>query len=146
MKYLLFVVFSIAQLVFAAAPNCVNIGTKSEGWQTPNGQVVFDRCEYKAAVCGAIGTRSEGWYVVDLKQGQLMGWANCSQDKSTEPKCINIGTRSEGWLLPNGKLAFDNCSEKYVRCGAKGTRSEGWYIYAADLSIGQLLGWANCSK
>ncbi len=103
---ILAVLFS--QSLFGYAPVCINIGTRSEGWLLPDGQLAFDNCEYKVAICGAIGTRSEGWYITHLKQTRLVGFTNCSQDISTAPKCINIGTRSEGWVLPNGKLAFDN--------------------------------------
>lgn len=64
-----------------AAPECVNVGTRSEGWKVPNGQVTFASCARKVAACRLIGTRSEGWYAVTPNYDTLkrIVWANCAR-------------------------------------------------------------------
>jgi hypothetical protein len=56
---------------------------------------------------------------------------------------VNIGSKSEGWKM-NGKLAWDNCSDKAVICGAKGSKSEGWYAADMELSSRKVIEKANC--
>ncbi|MDI7266814.1 MAG: hypothetical protein QME96_02320, partial [Myxococcota bacterium] len=46
-------------------PQCLNVGTRSEGWYDPclePGRICWTRCAGCRAECGAIGSRSEGWY------------------------------------------------------------------------------------
>jgi hypothetical protein len=50
--------------ISATKPTCVFVGTDMEGWMTPTGRVLKDKCVGKVAVCSAVGTRSEGWAVV----------------------------------------------------------------------------------
>jgi hypothetical protein len=65
----------------ARKPKCVNQGTRSEGWRTPNGTLHFDNCSQKHLACLAQGTRSEGWYAVTIDESdkELIGWTQCSE-------------------------------------------------------------------
>lgn len=147
MKQIIFLVtLGYTVLSFGAAPKCVNIGTRSEGWSTPNHQIKYDKCKNKVAFCGAVGSRSEGWYAGEVLQQHLLGWANCSKREVNRPVCINIGTRSEGWTTPQGKVIWDKCSQKVAVCSAIGTRSEGWYAATIKQGTVSFIGWANCSK
>lgn len=146
MKLVLLLMVLLSSAAFAKAPLCVNVGTRSEGWIFPDGKLHWDKCSKKYAYCGAVGTRSEGWYAAVRSGSQLIGFANCSTNRSSAPTCVNVGTRSEGWQTPNGSLLWDKCSEKILACEAIGTRSEGWYAVSLDRSTEQLLGWAQCAK
>ena len=144
--FLLITLVSVVSFAKGFTPYCTNIGTRSEGWKMPNGSVKWDNCSKKVAVCAAVGSKSEGWYSAEVLSSQLIGWDNCSEDNSKKPKCAHVGTRSEGWTLPNGRIAYDNCSEKIAVCSAIGSRSEGWYAVELTKKAKRLLGWAQCSK
>lgn len=147
MKLLLLVLALSATSVTAMAfqPECVNVGTRSEGWTLPDGKIAFDNCLDKVAYCGAIGSKSEGWYVAEVADKQLLAYDECSVNKSQKPSCVNIGSKSEGWQAPNGKLMWDKCSEKVAACLAVGTRSEGWYAAIPDYDTAKRLSFANCA-
>lgn len=51
-------------------PDCINIGTRSEGWATP-GRILYDKCEKKVSVCSSVGTRSEGWFAAVLDESTI---------------------------------------------------------------------------
>lgn len=64
---------------FGCAPECVGIGSKSEGWRDGcTGKFIkWASCAEEAAYCGAIGSRSEGWYSTS---GELIAWGFCSSE------------------------------------------------------------------
>ncbi|MFA6236614.1 MAG: hypothetical protein WC635_04730 [Bacteriovorax sp.] len=126
----------------ATSPRCVNIGSKSEGWKTTDGKLLWAQCSKEALVCD-----KDAWvsYNLDLENMRLLGWSQCSKSAANKPVCANVGSRSEGWKM-NGKLIWDNCSDKAVICGAKGSRSEGWYAADLELSTRRVIEKANCAK
>jgi len=149
MSKIFFIILSgiVSQLAFATAPECVNVGSKSEGWKLPNGQLSWDsECNEKVVYCGAVGTRSEGWYVAKFDGMQLIGWSQCSESRSDRPVCVNVGSRSEGWKTATGKLRFDKCANKVAACSGINTRSEGWYAVEPIPETVKLLGWTKCSQ
>jgi hypothetical protein len=57
-------------------PACVNVGTKSEGWQGED-WFQWDSCAGLAIMCDAVGTRSEGWHSFEQKQIEFLAQARC---------------------------------------------------------------------
>lgn len=129
---------------WAYVPKCVGVGTRSEGWLLKNGQIQWDNCKNKVAVCTAAGSKSEGWYTAEVTGLRRLASANCSAPSTYKPQCVNMGSKSEGWTLPDGTIAWGECAQKVVRCLATGSKSEGWYA----LSVGakSLLTWDRCSS
>lgn len=141
MKSLLFISALIASLnVMAAGPKCVNVGSRSEGWKTTDGKLLWANCSKQALVC-----EKDEWvsYKLDTENMRLLGWSQCSKSEANKPVCANVGSKSEGWMM-NGKLHWDNCSEKAVICGAKGSRSEGWYAADLELSTRRVIQAGKC--
>ncbi len=136
----LFVLACSVSAMAATAPKCVNIGSKSEGWKTTDGKLLWANCSKEALVCD-----KDAWvsYKLDTDNMKLLGWSQCSKSEAGKPVCVNIGSKSEGWQM-NGKLAWDNCSDKAVICGAKGSKSEGWYAADKELSTRHVIEKANC--
>jgi hypothetical protein len=143
-----------------SAPVCDAIGTRSEGWYTPDGErICWASCaEASAARCDAIGSRSEGWYTDDeagCMGGGLIHWDDCDGDEPPPPPptpeppiCDAIGTRSEGWYTADGeRICWASCAEaSAARCDAIGSRSEGWYTDdEAGCMSGGLIHWDDCS-
>lgn len=57
-------------------PACVNVGTKSEGWQGED-WFQWDSCAGLAIMCDAVGTRSEGWHSFEQKQIEFISKISC---------------------------------------------------------------------
>jgi len=143
MKSYLFIALSLLALnAFAAGPKCVNIGSRSEGWKTTDGKLLWANCSKEALVC-----EKDEWvsYKLDTEHMRLLGWSKCSEYSSNKPFCANIGSKSEGWMI-NGQLHWDNCSEKAVLCGARGSRSEGWYAADMELATRHVIQKGKCTK
>ena len=102
--------------------------------------MVWANCEKQAIVCD-----KDGWVSYDVSNLQLLAWANCSKSEANKPVCANIGSKSEGWKV-NGRLRWDNCSEKALVCGAQGSRSEGWYAADLELATYRLIEKTKCAK
>lgn len=133
-------VCSVSVVAGTAAPQCANIGSRSEGWKTSSGKLLWANCGKQVIVCD-----KEGWVSYDVTNLQLLTWTNCSKTEANKPVCVNIGSKSEGWKI-NGKLKWDNCSEKAALCGARGSRSEGWYAADLELASYRLIEKTNCQK
>ena len=145
MKSIYLLILAISSPAFAAAPLCVNVGTRSEGWLMKDGSTHFDTCSKKVVFCANVGEANEGWHSAVALEMRQLGYANCSEYTGTQPSCINIGSKSEGWATPTGRILFDQCSEKAAVCGAIGTRSEGWFAATLDKTTIHSLGNENCS-
>jgi hypothetical protein len=48
-----------------AAPRCVYVGTRSEGWVFDGKFLRYDNCANKRVKCSQKNTAAEGWYAVD---------------------------------------------------------------------------------
>ncbi len=57
-------------------PTCVNVGTKSEGWQGED-WFQWDTCNGLAIMCDGIGTRSEGWHSFEPLQSEFISSTSC---------------------------------------------------------------------
>lgn len=146
MKMSWLLLIGISSSAFGAAPLCVNVGTRSEGWVMKDGSLRFDTCSKKVVYCGNMGEANEGWQSALALEMRQLGYANCSEYTGTRPSCVNVGTRSEGWATPTGRILYDQCAEKVAVCSAVGTRSEGWFAAALDKSTVQTLSTENCSS
>jgi hypothetical protein len=147
-RFLFCLVFVACMAVLAMAeapqkPECVGIGTRSEGWLIVGEPIRYAQCAGKSAECGAVGTRSEGWYAFEKVPGGRLEYARCAGSAEL-PRCVAQGTRSEGWLIPGQKIRYAKCAGIEVECAAIGTRSEGWYLYVKNPA--GLIQYAECSE
>jgi len=110
------------------APQCLLVGSKSEGWYRDGKRIGWDNCSIKSINCAKKGTASEGWYSSHLANFRVITAAQCSVSSSRQekPKCVNIGTRSEGWALGDKFLGYDNCKNRVVRCKSEDSFSSAW--------------------
>ena len=127
----------------AAPPQCINIGSRSEGWQMPDGHLIKTQCKSQVAFCDAIGTKSEGWYAASVAESRLIIYDNCTTGTIPRPRCVNIGTKSEGWQIDNAPIIYDQCAKKIAAC-VDGSRSEGWYGVTIK-GPKRRLQWAKCA-
>ena len=136
-------VLALSTSAFAAAPKCVNIGSKSERWQMADGKLIKARCKDHVAFCDAIGTRSEVWYAAAVARSKLIVYETCTAGSTPWPRCVNIGTKSEGWQIGAAPVRYDQCAKKVAAC-IDGSKSEGWYAVTTK-GPKRRLQWKKCS-
>jgi len=69
-------------------PYCGGIGTVSQGWYTPSGDLIKSSvCEGGVAECRFIGTTDHGWY--SSKDGTLIELGDCESACWYSPYCLN---------------------------------------------------------